>query len=554
MKTRLVSCLLFFLLQMTAVFAQTENWECDAYDYQYDMTVYIALDVDGSSAALDSYKVAAFCGEECRGVMEIHTHNQYQYGYLRVRSHQMENEKISFRVYDEVHHKLLKSVETIDFKSSAVIGFPSTPFTIHAKNRYAAYFQSPTKSDTVYFYYGDPVVAPQAPAKEGYTFKGWTPEVAEVMPAHDLSYDAVYEINVYAVTYNVDGQVFKTDSVTYGSPISVPAAPTKEGYTFKGWEPAVAEVMPAHDLSYEAVYEVNVYAVTYSVDGQVFQTDSVSYGAPVVAPAAPAKEGYTFKGWEPAVAKVMPAHDLSYEAVYEVNVYAVTYSVDGQVFQTDSVSYGAPVVVPAAPAKEGYTFKGWEPAVAEVMPAHDLSYEAVYEVNVYAVTYSVDGQVFQTDSVAYGASFVAPAAPAKEGYTFKGWNPTVAKVMPAHDLSYEAVYEVNSYKLTYYLNDSIYAEVMVEYGQEIVPLEVETTDEYEFTGWQGLPQYMPAHDVTVYGSLIATGIGNLILDHENCSVYSLKGELLLKSVPFLQLKHLLQRGVYIVNGKKMYIK
>ena len=429
MKTKLVSCLLL-LLQMTSVFAQGEQWQCDAYDYQYDMTVYVALNVDGSDADLESYQVAAFCGEECRGVMEILTHGDQPYGYLRVRSNRMENEKISFRIYDRVSHQLLKSADELDFKKSSVIGYPSSPQVIHAVHRFATYFVSEERIDTLYFYYGEAVTAPGAPQKEGHTFKGWTPEVAATMPAHDLTYEAVYEVNVYAVTYQVDGVVFQTDSVAYGAPLTAPAAPQKEGHTFKGWTPEVAATMPAHNLTHEAVYEVNVYAVTYQVDGVVFQTDSVAYGAPLTAPAAPQKEGHTFKGWTPEVAATMPAHNLTYEAVYEVNVY----------------------------------------------------------------------------------------------------------------------------KLTYYLNDELYAELDVAYGKEIEPLEVETEENEVFSGWQNLPEFMPAHDVKVYGSLTLTAIETLVVNIDDCTVYSLSGDLLLKSVPWQQVKRLLPKGVYVVNGKKVYVR
>jgi len=60
--------------------------------------------------------------------------------------------------------------------------------------------------------------------------------------------DVSFLINtLYTLTYQVDGEVYKTSSVAYGTTITPEAAPTKDGYIFSGWS-EISETMPAHDV------------------------------------------------------------------------------------------------------------------------------------------------------------------------------------------------------------------------------------------------------------------------------------------------------------------
>ena len=49
------------------------------------------------------------------------------------------------------------------------------------------------------------------------------------------------------MTYTVDGEVYKTYEMEYGATITPEAEPTKEGYTFSGWS-EIPTTMPAHDV------------------------------------------------------------------------------------------------------------------------------------------------------------------------------------------------------------------------------------------------------------------------------------------------------------------
>lgn len=180
----------------------------------------------------------------------------------------------------------------------------------------------------------------------------------------------------YAFTLLIDEEVFYTDTLTRGSRIESVIEPQKEGYTFSGWG-EIPEVMPAHDVTLNATFVINKYLVTYKIDGVKIATDSIEYNAPIIAPNAPEKEGYTFNGWG-EIAETMPAHDLVYESSYSVNSYTLTFIVDEEVYAQETVEYGTTINAPEAPAKEGYEFVEWS-GMPKTMPAKDITITATYK-------------------------------------------------------------------------------------------------------------------------------------------------------------------------------
>ena len=118
----------------------------------------------------------------------------------------------------------------------------------------------------------------------------------------------VVEVKKYAVTYMVDHEIFATDSLAVGESIVPIAEPAKEGYTFSGWS-NIPETMPAEDITIEGTFNVNYYALKYIVDNEPYATDSLAYGTVIELREEPIKEGYTFSGWS-EVPETMPAHDV----------------------------------------------------------------------------------------------------------------------------------------------------------------------------------------------------------------------------------------------------
>ena len=393
--------------------------------------------------------------------------------------------------------------------------------------------------------YGTAIVALEEPTKAGHTFSGWG-EVPETMPAEDVTISGFFTINRYLVTFVIDGEVIASDSLEYGASIVAPVAPEKEGHTFDGWG-EVAETVPAEDVTYYGSYSVNSYLLTYVVDGETVQSDSVAYGSTIVALEEPTKEGHTFSGWS-EIPETMPAEDVTISGFFTVNRYLVTFVIDDEVITSDSLEYGASIVAPVAPEKEGHTFDGWG-EVAEMVPAEDVTYYGSYSVNSYLLTYVVDGETVQSDSVAYGTAIVALEEPTKEGYTFSGWS-EIPETMPAEDVVISGTFTVNTYKVYYYVGDELVHTAEVAYGEAIPEYVYEPTAEGDvFVGWVGETyETMPAHDVT-YTANIESGIDVSILDPRQTVIYDLNGRKILVD----DLREL-ERGVYIIDNKKVVIK
>jgi hypothetical protein len=299
------------------------------------------------------------------------------------------------------------------------------------------------------------------------------------------------------LSYYLDGVLYKSYTLEEGEYITPEPAPEKEGYTFSGWSEIPTE-MPEQDVVVTGSFSVNSYTLTYIVDGEVYKTLSVEYGATIVAEPAPEKEGYTFSGWS-EIPATMPAQDVEITGTFSINSYMLTYIVDGEVYKTLSVEYGATIAAETAPEKEGYTFSGWS-EIPATMPAQDVEVSGTFSVNSYTLTYIVDGEVYKTLSVEYGATIVAEPAPEKEGYTFSGWS-EIPATMPAQDV------EVTGSLI---LKSQIFTQNGIHYQLWIKPQTADVTgvaieDITDFSGQIDIPSTLNV-DGTVYD---VTGIGDL---------------------------------------------
>ncbi len=389
---------------------------------------------------------------------------------------------------------------------------------------------------------GAAVVAPEVEERVGHSFV-WT-GLPQTMPGNDVTVTGAYTADSYTVTYMVDDEVYKIENYAYGATIAAAEAPTEEGHSFSGWR-EVPETMPAKDVTVIGYFTINKYLVTFKIDDEVIAADTLEYGAAIVVPEAPDREGYTFDGWG-EVAETVPAGDVTYEGSYTINSYQFTYVVDGETVKSDSVVYGTAIVALEEPTKEGHTFSGWS-EVPETMPANDVTVIGYFTINKYLVTFKVDDEVIAADSLEYGDEIVAPNAPDREGYTFDGWG-EVAETVPASDVTYEGSYTVNIYKVYYYVDEELVHTAEVAYGEPIPEYVYEPTEEgYTFLGWIGdTYETMPAHDVT-YTANIDNGIEQLTIDNGQLTIYDLTGRKVADAEN-------LKGGIYIVNGKKVVIK
>ena len=348
----------------------------------------------------------------------------------------------------------------------------------------------------------------------------------------------------YVITYLVDDEVFATDTLTRGILVEVIDEPVKEGYTFSGWS-EVPETMPAENITISGTFTVNKYLATFKIDDEVITSDSLEYGAAIVVPDTPKREGYTFSGWS-EIPETMPAEDITIIGTFAVNKYLVTFKIGDGVIASDSLEYGADIVAPEVPEKEGYTFREWS-GMSETMPAEDITITGIFTANKYLVTFKIGDEVIASDSLEYGADIVSPEASEKEGYTFNGWG-EVAKTVPASNVTYTGSYTANVYKVYYYVDGKLVYIAEVTYGEALPEYVYEPTVEDDvFMGWMGdTYETMPAHDV-IYTANIVNGIEQITNDNSQMTIYDLQGRRVLDVEN-------MKAGLYIVNGHKVLIK
>ena len=427
------------------------------------------------------------------------------------------------------------------------------------------YAKVPTKVD-------DQIVAPKDPSKEGYTFAGWKPAVG-IMGTADATFEAVFAA-AGDTAYTVNTYVMGTDG-TYGDPtsekltgttgsIATYAPEAREGFTVADESVLSGTIAADGNLVLKVYYSRNKYTLT--IDGVASE---VYYGA-AVSVAEPSKEHYTFAGWEPELPDTMPANDVTvvskwtedgadytaydaavaaaqakkaetdYDKTYtaesraaldaalaekvsgkkyseqsvvdaaakaindavaslEVMTYNATFYVDGTEYRVVPTKVGEQIIAPKNPTKEGFVFTGWDKEVG-AMGTENISFNAQFsagEVSYKVETYvmGLDGQygAAETKTVpATTGAAVSVTPEAREGFTIAADSVLSGTVAADGSLVLKVYYSRNQYKLTV---DG--AESMVYYGAELNIAEP-TKDHYTFAGWNvEVPATMPASDLTL---------------------------------------------------------
>ena len=346
----------------------------------------------------------------------------------------------------------------------------------------------------------------------GYTFKGWYDnENLTGSPVTAISntetgnkeYWAKWEINQYTITVKPEnGKADITITQDYGTPITSPADPIREGYTFIGWDREIPKTVPAENMTITAQWEINQYTITFDTNGgSEIAPITQDYGTNITAPADPTRKGYTFKGWDKEIPETMPAENMTVKAQWEINQYAITFdTAGGSEIAPITQDYGTNITAPANPTRKGYTFKGWDKEIPETMPAENIMVKAQWEINQYAITFDTNGgSEIAPITQDYGTKITAPADPTRKGYTFIGWDRDIPEIMPAENITVTAQWEINRYTITFdTAGGSEIAPITQDYGTNITAPADPTREGYTFIGWdKAIPTTMPAENITV---------------------------------------------------------
>ena len=167
---------------------------------------------------------------------------------------------------------------------------------------------------------------PDAPAATpGYTFGGWNKadgtawDYASDKVTDNITLYAKWIANTYTVTFDTAGGT-EIAPITqgYGTAITAPAAPTREGYTFIGWDTEIPTTMPAENMTVTAQWKINKYTITFdTAGGTEIAPITQDYGTQIASPAAPTREGYNFVGWDKSIPATMPAENITITAQWK---------------------------------------------------------------------------------------------------------------------------------------------------------------------------------------------------------------------------------------------
>ena len=170
---------------------------------------------------------------------------------------------------------------------------------------------------------GEKAIQPDVPSRQGYQFTDWylddTKYDFDTAVTGNMTLTAKWTANSYTITFDTGGgSAIAPITQDYGTTIKAPAAPTKTGYTFMGWNPALPATMPAGDMTIKAQWSINRYTVTFDTDGgSAVASITQDYGTAITAPADPTREGYTFMGWDKKIPTTMPAGDMTITAKWK---------------------------------------------------------------------------------------------------------------------------------------------------------------------------------------------------------------------------------------------
>ena len=204
-----------------------------------------------------------------------------------------------------------------------------------------------------------------------------------------------------------DGSIYK-ENVVFSDLFTLSLQ--KEGYTGRLYrdadflKPLTKDSKVKNGDTVYVKWTINKYTVTFMDGEKVLETQTVEYEAAATAPDTARlspPEGMHFAKWDKDFSKV--TEDIEVSAVYELNVYTVTFKNGETTLKTEMVKHGfaanAPNVYDTATKK----FVGWDKSFDNV--TSDIIVNAKWETKKFTLTFiNFDGTTVYTAEVEYGAS------------------------------------------------------------------------------------------------------------------------------------------------------
>lgn len=314
-----------------------------------------------------------------------------------------------------------------------------------------------------------------------------------------------------------DGSIYK-ENVVFSDLFTLSLQ--KEGYTGRLYrdadflKPLTKDSKVKNGDTVYVKWTINKYTVTFMDGENVLATfTNVPHGSAVTAPEVPEKDGKTFSKWDKDFKNI--TSDLTINAVYDVDTFAVTFKDGEKVLETQTVEYEAAATAPDTARlspPEGMHFAKWDKDFSKV--TEDIEVSAVYELNEYTVIFK-NGETTITRKVKHGFAATPPNVVDTATKKFVGWDKPFDNV--TSDLIVNAKFEKQKYTLTFIdHNDQEIHKKVIEWGAPVEEeyytangkVEENITGPFQYEGWYDQSDTkktiiedfselkMPTHDLT----------------------------------------------------------
>lgn len=356
----------------------------------------------------------------------------------------------------------------------------------------------------------------------GYSNYDPCPEPLEDYYTFKLMNDGVvYYQRAYQIAETIDTTLFDN--------------PTKECYTFTGWNPSIPATMPAEDFTATAQYTLNSHTITYYLkDAEHGSSSYVQYtsqtyncGETIVTPTITPGSGYEFTGWSLSGHTTMP--DQNINSYGEVRVYVPSYSISfysgtttwgstncNRLIRTDYYHAGDTISYPSV-GMYCMSSTGWKTScdgstnAPATMPSNNLNVYLNYHYNMFTVYWRARKSdastytTYSTQEAEYGDTISPSSGPdlsgyAPSGYHWEGW-PSGSRVVQCEDLYMDGVFYKDAavyYTLTYLADGVVYDTAQYTQGQSVTAIAkpTDSTNCVTYSNWSGVPSTMPGNNVT----------------------------------------------------------
>ena len=310
--------------------------------------------------------------------------------------------------------------------------------------------------------------------KPGYNFLGWEPSTSSTITEH-TTFKGSFESISYIVTWSGYTDGVLTQDYKYGETLIEPTKPEKEGYTFTGWDKTVPEIVTSN-LSFNAKFTINKYNITYhevidGIESSPLSSVTLTYNSSIPTKNKLVKSGYTYTDWKGYNSETeeeyngvkMPSFNLKYITIRTTNEYILSYYDNNELIKEENYLYNTEVV-PFVYEKEGWTVSEWE-GLPTLMPYHNVSAYCTSFINTYEVKFvDQDGNEYIVEAQ-YGTP-IKDIIPAIDGKTFELPIEFENETVGSEPIIIQGNVSVNNYKVVITIN-GIDEEVELPFGTNV---------------------------------------------------------------------------------------